>query len=101
MAEGTRAMDNDTMRVTEIRLGNLDADGSYTETGALELMIFKYELDLSGDTAVLTLYNEDGSSREFYPFDMDSPEEADIEISEGLRAFCYPRYELPVLPELL
>jgi len=75
MAEGTRVMDGDTMRVTDIRLGYLDADGNYTETGAEELKILRYELDLSGDVAVLTLYDETGEAIVLYPFNMDAPDE--------------------------
>ena len=78
MAEGMRTMDGDTMRVTDIRLGSLDANGNYTETGTEELKIIRYELDLSGDTAALTLFDESGESIVLYPFNMDGPEEDDF-----------------------
>ena len=83
MAEGTRVMEGDTMRVTDIRLGYLDADGNYTETGTLELMTFTYELDLSGDTAALKLYDENGNALVLYPFNMDGPEEGDDAMGVG------------------
>ena len=73
MAEGTRAMDGEFMIVTDIRLGVLDADGHYTETGSLEEMTLKYELDLSGDIAALTLHDEFGETFVLYPFSMDGP----------------------------
>ena len=83
MAEGTRTMDGDTMRVTDIRLGSLDADGNYTETGTEELKILRYELDLSGDTAVLTLFDETGEPLVLYAFDMDTPDEGDDAMGES------------------
>ena len=76
MAEGRRTMDGDTMYVTDIRLGNLDADGNYTEVGTWEQKIYKYELDLSGDMAALTLYDDEiGEAIVLYPFNMDAPDE--------------------------
>jgi len=83
MAEGTRTMDGDTMRVTDIRLGSLDADGNYTETGTEELKILRYELDLSGDTAALTLFDETGEPLVLYAFDMDAPDEGDDAMGES------------------
>ena len=73
MLEGLRAMDGDVIVVSDIRLGKLDAEGRYTQTGEMDTARFRFTLDL-GSAPTLTLVNEDGDRITLYPFDMDSPD---------------------------
>ena len=73
MLEGVRAVEGEAIIVTDIRLGMLDAEGVYTQTGEKDVERFSFWLVLE-DGPMLFLTNEKGDTFTLYPFDMDSPD---------------------------
>ena len=75
LVEGTRAVDGNTIVVSDIRLGSLDAEGNYVLHGNMEQdMRYTFTLETEGDVPALALTDEQGITTVFYAFDMDSPE---------------------------
>ena len=75
LLEGTRAVDGNTIVVSDIRLGALDAEGNYVPIENMERDIrYNFTLETEGDVPALTLTDEHGMTMVFYAFDMDSPE---------------------------
>lgn len=72
MLEGVRVVEDDAIIVSAIRLGMLDSDGVYTQTGEKDTSRFTFSLDLDG-TPALTLTDEQGVTIALYPVDLDSP----------------------------
>lgn len=72
MLEGTRTIQGNTIVVSDIRLGKLDAGGNYSQTGESDAMRFQFSLDLGG-TTTLTLISEQGDAIDLYPVDLDAP----------------------------
>ena len=74
MLEGAYIVENGEITVSEIRLGILDAEGAYTQTGEMETMFYLYTITQS-DTPMLALTFDDMETYFLYPFDMDGPGE--------------------------
>ena len=72
MLEGVRAVEDDALIVTDIRLGTLYEDGTYNQTGKEDRERFIFSLELEGNPT-LTITNEKRETITLYPFDMDSP----------------------------
>jgi len=72
MLEGVRVVENDVIIVSDIRLGMLDAEGAYTQTGYKDTTRFLFSLD-TDDAPTLMLTNEEGDTIILYQVDLDGP----------------------------
>lgn len=72
MLEGVRATQDDTIIVSNVRLGILDSDGVYTETGEQDTARYAFSL-VYKDSPSLTLTDEQGDMIMLFPIDPDSP----------------------------
>jgi len=75
LLEGTRSIEGDSIIVTDIRLGRLDADGNYELIGEAENdEVYSFVLDTEGYEATLTLTDAQERTMILYAFDMSAPE---------------------------
>jgi len=73
MLEGVRTAEGSVIVVTGIRLGRLDSDGHYTQTGEMDIARYEFSL-VPGEPAAIRLTDEQGVSITLFPVEPDSPE---------------------------
>ena len=71
MLEGVRVVAGNTIIVSDVRLGILESDGVYAQTGEQDISRYVFSL-VFDDSPALTLTDEKGDTITLFPADLDS-----------------------------